>query len=89
MTDIESGKRQGTYVFVIRASMPVQWLLAYWIRVLSHSWIVFGGIFGFSLAQGACGIASGILATIISKCVNHGLRMFARIKRLMLPPSIA
>ena len=88
MTDIESGKRQGTYVFVIRASMPVQWFLAYRMRVLSHSFFFYGGIFQFSLTQGACGIAGGILAMIIGKCVNHGLRMFTRIKKLMRPPSI-
>ena len=47
--------------------MPVQWFLAYRIRILSHSWIVFAGICVLSLAQGACGIAGGILATILSK----------------------
>lgn len=50
--------------------MPVQCFLAYRIRILSHSWIIFGCVFVLSLAQGACGIAGGILATIINKCVN-------------------
>jgi len=51
--------------------MPVQWFLAYRIRILSHSWIVFGGICILSLAQGGCGIAGGVLATILSKCVEY------------------
>ena len=51
--------------------MPVQWFLAYRIRILSHSWIVFGGICVLSLAQGGCGIAGGILATLLSKCVDY------------------
>jgi hypothetical protein len=50
--------------------MPVQWFLAYRIKILSHSWIIFGGIFALALAQGGCGIAGGILATILSKCVE-------------------
>jgi len=50
--------------------MPVQWFLAYRIKVLSHSWIVFGGICVVSLAQGACGFAGGILANMLSKCVE-------------------
>ena len=50
--------------------MPVQWFLAYRIRILSHSWIVFGGICILSLAQGGCGIAGGVLATILSKYVE-------------------
>jgi hypothetical protein len=54
----------------IRASMPVQWFLAYRIKILSHSWIIFGGILSLSLAQGACGIAGGISATLLSKCVE-------------------
>jgi len=47
--------------------MPVQWFLAYRIKILSHSWVVFGGIFMLSLAQGGCGFAGGVLATLISK----------------------
>ena len=50
--------------------MPVQWFLAYRIKVLSHSWIVFGGILVLSLAQGACGFAGGILANMIHECVQ-------------------
>ena len=56
--------------FFFRASMPVQWFLAYRIKILSHSWIVFGTIFVLSLAQGGCGIAGGVLATLLSKCVE-------------------
>ena len=68
-----------------RASMPVQWFLAYRIRILSHSWIVFGGIFLLSLAQGACGIAGGVLANIISKYVKCWV-MNTRLQKLIPSP---
>jgi hypothetical protein len=46
------------------ASVPIQIFLAYRIKGLSHSWLLFLGLAALSLAQGACGIAGGILATI-------------------------
>ncbi|KAF9648463.1 hypothetical protein BDM02DRAFT_3096478 [Thelephora ganbajun] len=46
------------------ASVPVQIFLAYRIKGLSHSWILFAVLAAFSLAQGACGFAGGVLATI-------------------------
>jgi len=70
-TDVRLLNRQTDELVCIRASMPVQWFLAYRIKILSHSWIVFGGICMLSLAQGGCGFAGGILATIISKCVER------------------
>lgn len=50
--------------------MPVQWFLAYRIKILSRSWVIFGGICLLSLAQGGCGVAGGVLALMISKCVT-------------------
>jgi len=53
-----------TPIFICLASVPVQIYLAYRIRGLSHSWFLFLGLASLALAQGACGIAGGILATI-------------------------
>lgn len=46
------------------ASVPVQIFLAYRIKGLSRSWHLFAGLVTLSLAQGACGFAGGVLATI-------------------------
>lgn len=59
-----------TPIFIALASMPVQCFLAYRIKILSHSWIVFGTIFVLSLAQGGCGIAGGVLATLLSNAAD-------------------
>ncbi|KAF9788213.1 hypothetical protein BJ322DRAFT_1047759 [Thelephora terrestris] len=53
-----------TPIFICLASVPIQIFLAYRIKGLSHSWLLFLGLAALSLAQGACGIAGGILATI-------------------------
>jgi hypothetical protein len=53
-----------TPIFICLASVPVQIFLAYRIKGLSHSWPLFIVISTFSLAQGACGFAGGVLATI-------------------------
>jgi hypothetical protein len=53
-----------TPIFICLASVPVQIFLAYRIKGLSHSWVLFIGLASLSLAQGACGIAGGALATI-------------------------
>jgi len=53
-----------TPIFICLASVPVQIFLAYRIKGLSHSWVLFIFLATFSLAQGACGFAGGILATI-------------------------
>ena len=50
-----------------RASVPIQHFLAYRIKSLSRSWILFAVISILSLAQGAVGIAGGILATLNSE----------------------
>jgi hypothetical protein len=49
---------------LLSASIPVQIFLAYRIRGLSQSWVLFIILASFSLAQGACGLTGGILATI-------------------------
>jgi len=53
-----------TPIFICLASVPIQIFLAYRIKGLSRSWLLFLGLAALSLAQGACGIAGGILATI-------------------------
>jgi len=53
-----------TPIFICLASVPVQIFLAYRIKGLSHSLLLFIGLVTLSLAQGACGFAGGILATI-------------------------
>jgi len=53
-----------TPIFICLASVPVQIFLAYRIKGLSHSWVLFIGLAALSLAQGACGFAGGVLATI-------------------------
>jgi hypothetical protein len=53
-----------TPIFICLASIPVQIFLAYRIRGLSQSWVLFIILASFSLAQGACGLTGGILATI-------------------------
>jgi hypothetical protein len=53
-----------TPIFICLASVPVQIFLAYRIKGLSHSWLLFVVIASFALAQGACGFAGGVLATI-------------------------
>jgi len=55
-----------TPIFIALASVPIQHFLAYRIKSLSRSWILFAIISAFSLAQGAFGIAGGILATVVS-----------------------
>jgi len=55
-----------TPIFIALASIPIQHFLAYRIKSLSHSWIWFFIISVLSLAQGACGIAGGILATVLA-----------------------
>jgi len=55
-----------TPIFIAFASVPIQHFLAYRIKGLSHSWIPFVIISMLSLGQGACGIAGGILATVVS-----------------------
>lgn len=51
-----------TPIFIVLASVPVQHFLAWRIKGLSRSWALFAAISVFSLAQGACGLAGGILA---------------------------
>jgi len=53
-----------TPIFICLASVPVQIFLAYRIKGLYHSWPLFIGLATLSLAQGACGFAGGVLATI-------------------------
>jgi len=53
-----------TPIFICLASIPIQIFLAYRIKGLSQSWVLFIALASFSLAQGACGLAGGILATI-------------------------
>jgi len=53
-----------TPIFICLASVPIQIFLAYRIKGLSHSWILFIALATLSLAQGACGFAGGVLATI-------------------------
>jgi len=52
-----------TPIFITLASVPIQIFLAYRIKCLSHSVLLFIGISALSLAQGACGFAGGVLAT--------------------------
>lgn len=42
-----------------------------------------------SLAQGACGIAGGVLATIINKCVNRQMRINPYQELIPLSDSVA
>lgn len=53
----------------VSASVPIQIFLAWRIKVLSRSWIIFGFVAACSCAQGACGIAGGILALRLSEWV--------------------
>lgn len=55
-----------TPIFIVLASVPIQHFLAWRIKGLSHSWALFCVISVFSLAQGSCGFAGGVLATSLS-----------------------
>jgi hypothetical protein len=55
-----------TPIFIVLASVPIQHFLAWRIKGLAHSWILFGLISILSLAQGACGFAGGVLALSLS-----------------------
>jgi len=54
-----------TPIFIVLASFPIQQFLAWRIKGLSKSWILFCIISVLSLTQAACGFAGGIMANII------------------------
>jgi len=52
-------------IFLVATELPIQIFLSYRIKVFSKSWIWFIIVASLSLVAGCCGIACGVLATLI------------------------